>query len=159
VNAAERAGFKRNPFSRYTPPQEYICNDAQIERLIATVIATTLQNVEDSKRKVIHVKFQEAANLICDNPKCDYVKDAKGAPLTADNVGEPCPKCGDSLLTQEDFNKTLRFLRNVNRINRWFGPLFGRTKAQTLASKHGNLKVRFVGKKVIHKSEIVRGTP
>jgi len=49
------------------------------------------------KKTVIEIK-----GLRCDNPKCDYVNDD----ILFENyvVGQPCPKCGDNLLTQEDYD-------------------------------------------------------
>lgn len=41
--------------------------------------------------------------LKCDAPDCDHREDVDQ--LTADMVGKPCPVCGASLLTQEDFDK------------------------------------------------------
>jgi len=45
--------------------------------------------------------------LKCDAPDCDHIE--KISEITAAMIGKPCPKCGASLLTTEDFiaGKTL----------------------------------------------------
>lgn len=40
--------------------------------------------------------------LKCDAPDCDHHEDVLR--VTADMVGKACPKCGESLLTQEDWD-------------------------------------------------------
>lgn len=40
--------------------------------------------------------------LKCDAEGCSHIEDVEG--LTQEMVGRPCPKCGESLLTQEDFD-------------------------------------------------------
>lgn len=44
--------------------------------------------------------------LICDNPHCDYKDDTIKSEDYAEYIGFPCPKCGESLLTQEDYEFT-----------------------------------------------------
>jgi len=39
--------------------------------------------------------------LQCDTAGCDHVQNV--ADITEDMIGTPCPKCGASLLTKEDF--------------------------------------------------------
>lgn len=45
--------------------------------------------------------------LKCDRPGCDHVE--KVGRITADMVGLPCPKCGDNLLNQEDWENWQTF--------------------------------------------------
>lgn len=40
--------------------------------------------------------------LTCDRAGCDHRETVPG--ITADLIGKPCPKCGDNLLTKEDFD-------------------------------------------------------
>lgn len=49
--------------------------------------------------------------LKCDAPGCDYIDREEYGDYAA-CVGMPCPKCGASLLTQEDL-ETMSFLRSV----------------------------------------------
>ena len=53
-------------------------------------------------RKLIE---KQQNSLVCDNPKCDYTVDCtddteKSLVLFID---KPCPKCGETLLTKEDY--------------------------------------------------------
>ena len=58
--------------------------------------------------------------IVCDNPACDY-RDPEG---TLDKLEEylnkPCPKCGENLLTEQDYNNaltvrnTIAFLNSLN---------------------------------------------
>lgn len=41
--------------------------------------------------------------LKCDATGCDHVEDAPD--YSRELIGKPCPKCGESLLTEEDFNQ------------------------------------------------------
>ena len=48
----------------------------------------------------------QADFVVCDNPSCDYkVENPGGDPRAdlSDWVDKPCPKCGENLLTQEDY--------------------------------------------------------
>jgi hypothetical protein len=42
-----------------------------------------------------------AINLKCDALGCDYEEPVPA--ITRDLIGKPCPKCGASLLTEQDF--------------------------------------------------------
>lgn len=44
--------------------------------------------------------------LTCDAPGCDHQEDMSA--LTEDLIGRPCPKCGASLLTREDYEAGIR---------------------------------------------------
>lgn len=51
--------------------------------------------------------------LKCDATGCDH-REHVGT-ITADMIGKPCPKCGASLLTKEDF-ETFQHLGDVLRV-------------------------------------------
>ena len=59
--------------------------------------------------------------VICDNPKCDYLF---GHCLEDQYlimfVNQKCPKCGEIILTMEDWVSHQKFIRTVDFINRWF---------------------------------------
>lgn len=56
--------------------------------------------------------------LKCDNPKCGYINmDPTLDPTDPKHIGTPCPKCGESLLTQEDFDAMIQLLEAVKIIN------------------------------------------
>jgi hypothetical protein len=46
----------------------------------------------------------EAHGLKCDNPACDYWDESVPVSEYKNSIGKPCPKCGQSLLTQEDYD-------------------------------------------------------
>ena len=58
--------------------------------------------------------------LKCDNPECDYVNMDIPRNEYEKWVNKPCPKCGENLLTEEDYMKS-QFLESlidmVNEMN------------------------------------------
>ena len=46
------------------------------------------------------------SGIKCDNPKCDYRDDSVKAEDYPGWINKPCPKCGENLLTEEDYNST-----------------------------------------------------
>ncbi|MFA9219865.1 MAG: hypothetical protein ACEQSL_01620 [Sediminibacterium sp.] len=71
-------------------------------------------------RKLIE-KSQDSL-ITCDNPKCDftipYSEDMEA--YTIIYLNQPCPKCGENLLTEQDYIQHERILKVVNWLNRWF---------------------------------------
>jgi len=66
------------------------------------------------------IEKQQDSIIVCDNPQCDYETS-----YTSENglllfVGKPCPKCGENLLTVEDYLRSQRLMKVVNFINFWF---------------------------------------
>lgn len=75
-------------------------------------------------KKILHIDASKMGKLICDAPGCGHVETVAhefGPHL----IGRPCPRCGASLLTRSDFVRAEKLLRFVDRLNRWFGPIFG----------------------------------
>lgn len=68
------------------------------------------------------------SGLKCDC--CDYRDDLVQFSEFKDSIGRPCPKCGESLLTKEDYEKSLRLYKIVNVYNRltnifkWVNPIY-----------------------------------
>lgn len=60
--------------------------------------------------------------VVCDNESCDYSVPytESGELLLAQFIGKPCPKCGQVLLTKEDYLQYQNVMKVVNFINRWF---------------------------------------
>jgi ssDNA-binding Zn-finger/Zn-ribbon topoisomerase 1 len=51
-----------------------------------------------------------STGLKCDNPKCDWNETIK----VEDHkkwIGKPCPKCGEVVLTQQDYDTSMSFYR------------------------------------------------
>jgi hypothetical protein len=75
------------------------------------------------KTRNLIVIFQEYS-IVCDNKNCDYkVKNITGDPYIdkSEFVNMPCPICCENLLTEQDYNQTQVFLRNIRWANKWLG--------------------------------------
>ncbi len=57
------------------------------------------------------------AGLKCDNPNCDYTDMSIKREEYINCIGLPCPKCGESLLTREDYINVLIMEDAVNSVN------------------------------------------
>lgn len=73
------------------------------------------------KRKLIEAIQKDL--IVCDNNSCDF----KIVPTTGDinedismYLNVECPKCGENLLTEEDYINSLKLTKAVNWINKWF---------------------------------------
>lgn len=68
------------------------------------------------------------SGLKCDY--CDYRDDSVPYSDYPTSIGRPCPKCGESLLTQKQYNECEKIIRMVSRFEkishylRWLNPLF-----------------------------------
>lgn len=67
-------------------------------------------------RKLIEYKGSE---IVCDNPVCDYSVQTRKEHY-ADFLNQPCPKCGENLLTEKDYKSVLSLFKFVDFVNRWF---------------------------------------
>ena len=68
------------------------------------------------------IEKQQNILVTCDNPKCDYTvpyTDATEKHLVL-FIDKPCPKCGETLLTMEDYLQHQNLMKVVNFMNRWF---------------------------------------
>ena len=73
------------------------------------------------KRKLI--EMHQEYSIVCDNKQCDYkIKSPTGDPNEdiSGYLNMPCPKCGENLLTEQDYLQSLKVLRIVNWLNKWF---------------------------------------
>ena len=67
------------------------------------------------------------SGLKCDH--CNYRDDSVQFSEYEASIGKPCPECGNSLLTQEDYDKCLKVIKAVATINKignvlkWINPL------------------------------------
>ena len=59
----------------------------------------------------------EGGGIKCDNPDCDYVKDDVHMTEYEQWVNKPCPKCGENLMTKEDYLKIQAMLQIVDMVN------------------------------------------
>lgn len=73
------------------------------------------------KRKLIEIHQEHS--IVCDNKECDYkIKSTTGDPNEdiSGYLNMPCPKCGENLLTEQDYLQSLKALKVVNWLNKWF---------------------------------------
>jgi ribosomal protein S27AE len=68
------------------------------------------------------IEKQQNSLVACDNQSCDY-----SVPYTDETekylvlfINKPCPKCGENLLTMEDYLQYQNLMKVVNFVNRWF---------------------------------------
>ena len=57
------------------------------------------------------------AGLVCDNPSCDW--DDKSITLDQSKtwINAPCPKCGENVLTEEDYNNAEMLYNMIDMLN------------------------------------------
>lgn len=100
--------------------------------------------------KLIEIRQQNEVE--CDNPKCDFVVPNKTGipnPDSQEWLDRPCPKCGQNLLTFQDWYQFRKMMKIINFINKWFGWLsilrWGRNgKSETKATMkvHKGVKIQ-----------------
>lgn len=92
------------------------------------------------KRKLIEVSQEYL--IVCDNPKCDYVIENEDRiypnPEAIKYLNMPCPKCGDNLLTENDYKTGMQTMKVVNWLNKWFSWLM------IFVSKRAEMKTTYV---------------
>lgn len=59
------------------------------------------------------------SGIKCDNPKCDFADSSVAFEDYKDYVNQPCPLCGENLLTKKDYRNCKRLVRITNIINRF----------------------------------------
>lgn len=73
------------------------------------------------KRKLIEINQQYL--VVCDNSACDYkVPNPTGDPNEDISMylNVPCPKCSENLLTEQDYLQSMKFMKGLNFLNKWF---------------------------------------
>lgn len=58
-----------------------------------------------------------SGGLQCDNPVCDWTDPTVKVEDYEKWLNAPCPKCGENVLTEEDYNTTKNLLSMVDMIN------------------------------------------
>jgi uncharacterized C2H2 Zn-finger protein len=84
-----------------------------------------------NKMKIIET-YQEDL-IVCDNQHCDFKIINETGDINTETkqyINIPCPKCGENLLTQKDYDDFEKLRKTINWVNKWFGWLsvFGGTK-------------------------------
>lgn len=74
--------------------------------------------------------------LKCDNPKCDYMDESIEPAVWDQYINRPCPKCGQNLLTLQDYTKAILFLLKVEKMKNFYEKTWiGKLMAKTLKSR------------------------
>lgn len=67
------------------------------------------------------IEIKKMGGIKCDNPDCDYRDETVKVEDYSNWLDRPCPKCGNNLLTKEDyksFKKLLSLIKVINKIGR-----------------------------------------
>ena len=82
----------------------------------------------------------------CDNPDCDFKDDTVSIENYKDWLNKPCPKCGQNLLTKEDYNTVQQLLSAIDIVNDLPPNLFGnnasKEKIEFRVEAHNGLKIK-----------------
>jgi len=65
------------------------------------------------------------SGLKCDSPDCDYKDDTIDSVDYEQHIDKPCPDCGESLLTQDDYDKVQQIQQQIMDLNKLFGDMAG----------------------------------
>lgn len=57
------------------------------------------------------------SGIQCDNETCDYRESDVKFEEYSEWVNKPCPKCGENLLTQENYDECLELMKRAEMIN------------------------------------------
>lgn len=75
--------------------------------------------------------------LICDNSECDWSDSSVKLQDYPNWLNKPCPKCGQNVLTEEDYGNTLAILELSHAINK-FSPEELETLIDSLKENESN---------------------
>ena len=53
----------------------------------------------------------------CDNAQCDYIGEPIEYEQAESYIGTPCPKCGENILTQQDYDNLVTIIKGMDLIN------------------------------------------
>ena len=59
----------------------------------------------------------EMSGIQCDNHECDYMEENVHQDNYKDWVDKPCPKCGENLLTQADYEAAVKMIKAMEGMN------------------------------------------
>jgi len=69
------------------------------------------------KENYQNIEVLREGGLKCDNSKCDYINEKVDFNNYENWVDKPCPKCGENLLTEEDFLRATALRETIKIIN------------------------------------------
>lgn len=84
------------------------------------------------------IEREQKQAVVCDNVDCDYeILNDENAMYSKFYIDMPCPKCGENLLTLEDYLMHEKLVKTVNFVNKWFSWLTifsGKVKPEDMKS-------------------------
>jgi hypothetical protein len=99
-------------------------------------------------RKLVEISQLEN-EIQCDNPHCDFIiNNATEDPFVdlKKYLNMECPDCGENLLTEKDYLESIRFIKTINWVNKWFSWItifFPKNKKPTITNVHVHNGVKF----------------
>ena len=97
----------------------------------------------------MEVKFSE---LKCDH--CTYRDNSVTFDQYKDSIGRPCPECGNSLLTQEDYDRCVKIMAyadkatKIGNVLKWINPFHYIRLIFGIKQKEYNLTIEYPNKTV-----------
>ncbi len=64
-----------------------------------------------------NVEILSGGGIGCDNPDCKWEDQTVTNAEMGEWLNRPCPDCGSNLLTQEDYDYLLMFMKSIELIN------------------------------------------
>ena len=64
-----------------------------------------------------NIEILNSGGLVCDNTKCDWEDKTVKVEDYPDWLNKPCPKCGENVLTEDDYNNHLLLLKMIEFVN------------------------------------------
>lgn len=78
-----------------------------------------------------------ATSLKCDN--CDYSENVEK--ITENYINKPCPKCGENLLTQDDYDNQSFIMAMMKFVNKLHIPNKNNNPVKATITTHKNIEI------------------
>lgn len=64
-----------------------------------------------------NIVVTDHGGIVCDNLACDFKDSQASFETFKEYLNKPCPKCGDNLLTQEDYDNAMLVWKSIQLMN------------------------------------------
>jgi len=64
-----------------------------------------------------HIELTDEGGIFCDNPACDWEDNTITREECKEWINRPCPKCGENVLTLEDYLQMELFLKSLEIVS------------------------------------------